>query len=241
MMTTTTSQPHLLPTFSRPSKRNFSSAARFNQQPTTNDQSTSPPKQPPPPPQQQQQQHHQAPTFYNLFSATFPAGPPPQSSFTPDLRQLRREFLQLQTTAHPDHSTSNDNGRHSAVINEAYRTLQDPLRRAIYLLSLHDINVEDESASLSSDGEGEGDAELLMLVMEAREAIDDASSEEEVAELRVQNDERIRRCVDVLEDAFGHADWDRAAGETVRLRYWMNIDESIRGWEKGEGGGIIHH
>ena len=47
-------------------------------------------------------------------------------------------------------------------INEAYKALQDPLARARYLLSLRNIDVEDESAKIAEN-------ELLMEVMEVRE------------------------------------------------------------------------
>lgn len=119
-------------------------------------------------------------------------------------------------------------------INEAYKTLQDPLKRAQYLLSLRGIDVEDESAKLSENA-------LLMEVMEAREAVEEVEDEEGLMEIKKENDERIRQSVEVLDAAFGKSDMDRAAEEAVRLRYWMNIEESIHGWEKGKGGGILHH
>ncbi|KAF2211566.1 hypothetical protein CERZMDRAFT_98448 [Cercospora zeae-maydis SCOH1-5] len=181
-------------------------------------------------------------THYDFFPQTFPSGPPPKASFTPDLRQLRREFLQLQSKAHPDLAPA-DRKAHaealSARINEAYKTLQDPLRRAQYLLAQQGIDVEDESAKL--DAAGGGDAELLMEVMEAREAVEEVESEEDLSSIREENNARVADSVRILEDAFAKADFGVAAKEAVRLRYWMNIEESIHGWEKGRGGGANHH
>ena len=122
----------------------------------------------------------------------------------------------------------------SSLINEAYKTLQDPLRRAQYLLSLQGIDVEDESAKLTG-------GDLLMEVMEAREAVDEVESEEELEALREENKGRVAASVEVLEDAFENAQWEDAAREAIRLRFWVNIAESIQGWEKGQGGGAIHH
>ena len=119
-------------------------------------------------------------------------------------------------------------------VNEAYKTLQDPLRRAQYLLSLQGIDVEDESAKLEEN-------ELLMEVMEAREAVEEVENEEELVSLRAENNERIKASVTILEDLFARNDLETAAQEAIRLRYWMNIEESIQGWEKGKGGGVIHH
>lgn len=119
-------------------------------------------------------------------------------------------------------------------LNEAYKTIQDPLSRARYLLATRGIDVEDESAKTEAN-------ELLMEIMEVREAVDEAASESQVAEIKEVNDVRIAESVAILEKAFAEDDMQQAADEAIRLRYWANIEESIQGWEKGRGGGIIHH
>lgn len=116
----------------------------------------------------------------------------------------------------------------SARINEAYKTLQNPLLRAQYLLSLRGIEVaEDETAKVE-------DPELLMEVLEAREQIEEAESEEDLVEMKTVNEERIRASEEVLENAFKEDDIEAAKSEAVKLRYWINIKESIDGWEKGK-------
>jgi molecular chaperone HscB len=115
----------------------------------------------------------------------------------------------------------------SARINEAYKTLQNPLHRAQYLLSLRGIEVaEDETAKVD-------DPELLMEVLDARETIEEAESESDLVDIKAENDERIRRSEEVLEEAFAQDDVQRAKEEAVKLRYWINIKESIDGWERG--------
>lgn len=176
-------------------------------------------------------------THYDLFPTTFPNGLPPASPFTPDSKQLHKEYLRLQAKTHPDLAPQEQKRQAEATsmrINEAYRTLSDPLKRAQYLLSLQGIDVEDESAKL-------GASPLLMEVMEAREAVEEAEDEAGLAEVRAENEERIAQSVGILEGAFGKGEWEAAAKEAVRLRYWANVEESIRGWEKGKGGGVLHH
>lgn len=119
-------------------------------------------------------------------------------------------------------------------INEAYKTLQDPLRRAQYLLQQAGLDLEDDSAKLS-------DGALLMEVMEAREAVDEVAEEAELDGLREENAARIESSVKILEETFAREAWEEAAQEAIRLRYWKNIEESIAGWEKGVGGGLTHH
>ena len=122
----------------------------------------------------------------------------------------------------------------SARINEAYKTLQSPLLRAQYLLSLRGIDVGGDEAARVED------AGLLMEVMEAREAIEEAESEEEVRVLQDVNEGRIERSVRVLEEAFRRDDVEGAGREAVRLRYWVNIKESLDAWEKGKPVVLMH-
>lgn len=78
------------------------------------------------------------------------------------------------------------------------------------------------------------DPELLMEVLEAREQIEEAESEDDLVEMKEENDARIEASVKVLEEAFARDDVDAAKGEAVKLRYWINIKESLDGWEKGK-------
>ncbi|KAL1836457.1 hypothetical protein VTJ49DRAFT_5132 [Mycothermus thermophilus] len=87
---------------------------------------------------------------------------------------------------------------HSALINAAYKTLSSPLLRAQYLLrELHGIDVESEehrgtgtSTQSHPLGGEETDMdpaeaqELLFTVLEAREAIEEAKTEEDLREVR---------------------------------------------------------
>ena len=125
-------------------------------------------------------------THYEFFPKTLSQGPPPAGPFRIDTRELRKEFLQLQAVAHPDrhpaHLKSRAEGT-SARINEAYKTLQNPLLRTQYLLSMRGIDVaEDETLKVE-------DPELLMEVLDTREDIENAQQEEDLAAMKEVNDE----------------------------------------------------
>lgn len=177
-------------------------------------------------------------THYTLFPSTLAAGPPPNGPFDIDLRTLRREFLQLQAKAHPDRQlNSADKSRAeglSALINEAYKTLSSPLLRAQYILHLNGIDVEDDETAKIDD------VELLMEVLEAREVIESAQEEGELEGVRTENEKRIARSEKVVADLCRRGDWDALKAEVTRLRYWINIQEALRGWEMGKPV-IIHH
>ncbi|KAK4131695.1 Co-chaperone Hsc20 [Trichocladium antarcticum] len=195
------------------------------------------------------------PTYYALFPQTLPLGPPPAGKFHIDLRALRREFLRLQAASHPDFhhaashtpssstpSQANNNSSSkspararaeatSALINTAYKTLSSPLLRAQYILhAQHGIDLEGDEAGAQTAP----DAELLMTVLEAREAIEEAEREEDLAEVRAANEERIRAAEAAIADALEGGDVPAAKEEAVRLRYWVNIREGVHGWERGK-------
>ncbi|RYC63203.1 hypothetical protein CHU98_g2987 [Xylaria longipes] len=73
-----------------------------------------------------------------------------------------------------------------------------------------------------------------MLVLETRECIEEAQEEADLEGLKIENDERIAESEDRLEELFAADDLDAAKAETVRLRYWVNVRESINNWEKGK-------
>lgn len=177
------------------------------------------------------------PIFYDLFPKTLPHGPPPEGPFIINARTLRSEFLQLQARAHPDRHSGPDKARAegtSALINSAYRTLLDPLKRAQYLLQLRGIDVaEDERLKVE-------DPELLMEVLEVRETIEAAQDEGELGPLKEKNEENVRRSEGVLDQAFRRDDVQTAMDEAVKLRYWINIRESLDAWEKGKPVVLVH-
>ncbi|KAG9854548.1 Co-chaperone Hsc20, partial [Aureobasidium melanogenum] len=176
-------------------------------------------------------------THYDLFPSLGPDALPPKGPFALDLSLLRKEFLQLQAKAHPDLAPQEKKRQAEALssrINEAYKTLQNPLLRAQYLLQMRGIDVAgDETAKVE-------DPELLMEVLETREIIEEAATEEELQPLKELNERRIAASVGVLEEAFKKDDMQAAKEEAVRLRYWINIRESVDAFEPGKPVVLIH-
>ncbi|KAJ5154046.1 Heat shock cognate protein B C-terminal oligomerization [Penicillium coprophilum] len=175
---------------------------------------------------------------YTIFPRTLPAGPPPGSPFTISTNDLRREFLQLQGLVHPDKYPNGTEKQQaealSARINEAYRTLLDPLQRAQYILrEWHGIDVTAEDASTKHAL----DAETLMEVMEVQETIEEvggsADAEAQIDALKKENEGRVDRCVESLGEALEKGDLEAARMECIRLRFWYSVGEGLREWEPG--------
>ncbi|KAK2758636.1 hypothetical protein FQN54_003326 [Arachnomyces sp. PD_36] len=195
------------------------------------------------PKQQREESEHSSPstaspdisTHYTIFPKTIPSGPPPSSPFAISPSELRREFLALQSLAHPDKfSPGIEKQRAEALssrINEAYRTLLDPLLRAQYLLlEKHGIDVTAEDGAAKKENQ---DNETLMEVMEVQEAIEEAENEATIGELKVENEARVEECVKSLGEAFDRGDIDAARRECIRLRFWYSVREGLREWEPG--------
>ncbi|KAK0716937.1 hypothetical protein B0T26DRAFT_740547 [Lasiosphaeria miniovina] len=171
------------------------------------------------------------PDFHH-HAAKASSSSPSNTTTAPDEQQCQREGNSAAQ------QTVRAAGATSALINQAYKTLSSPLARAQYLLR------EQHGADLEGDEHGAEtdplDAELLTTVLEAREAIEDAAREADLAPVRAANDARIAACEDALARAFEGGDLEAAKAETVRLRYWINIRESVDNWERGKPV-VLHH
>ncbi|KAF3928151.1 hypothetical protein AA313_de0204754 [Arthrobotrys entomopaga] len=177
-------------------------------------------------------------TYYTLFPQTLPDGPPPSGPFHIDPRLLRSEYLKRQQSTHPDlfpPSQRKQAELASSQLNKAYTTLLSPLLRAEYILTLRGYldPSADETAKVQ-------DEELLMEILEANEVLEAAEREEELDGLREVSKRRVEEGVRVIGEAFGRDELEKVRGEVVRLRYWMNVGESLRHWEKGKGVVLQH-
>lgn len=92
--------------------------------------------------------------------------------FQVDGSELAVRYRELQKVVHPDRFAAS--GQHSqrlslqaaTLVNEAFQTLKEPLRRAQYLLSLQGVDVDPQQQSLN-------DPAFLMQQMELREMLDE--------------------------------------------------------------------
>lgn len=71
------------------------------------------------------------------------------------------------------------------------------------------------------------DPDILGIVLEAREEIEDASTSQELAYIRAENETRYKATLKNLSDAFRRDDFQDAKRHTIRLKYWDKINQAI--------------
>ena len=107
----------------------------------------------------------------------------------------------------------------SSLLNKAYQTLLKPMGRALYMLKLHNINI-DEKDTIS-------DPEFLMDIMSINEQIGEASSVHDLDSVEVANNESIDMCIKEISEAFRMDRIEDAKSSTIKLRYYTTIQERI--------------
>lgn len=157
--------------------------------------------------------------------------------FRLDAEELERRFVSLSSEHHPDRHTDPldqaDAADKSSEIGHAYRVLADPEQRADALLTLRGGPAKESDSSLPQD--------LLMEVMEVREALEEAVEEQDEAELERlrgwaerERSERLKKIGDLLEQGDPDAALDDATGKRIRLelnalRYALRMLDQMPG------------
>lgn len=144
-----------------------------------------------------------------------------------DAPTLDRAYFDKQRQWHPDRFVSKPPEERSrasaeaASLNEAYRTLKDPLARAVYLAELKGVK-------LPGDGKTIDDPDLLMEAMDAREELQEASSVAEVEALARFAREDLEKGLVDLRRMFEANDRGAIKSTLLRLRYLDKFADEAR-------------
>ena len=156
----------------------------------------------------------------NLQSTDFELFDVP-SAFAQDAAQLDARWKDLQRQLHPDKFAAEGAVAQrvamqwSARINEAYRRLKDPVRRAAYLCELNGAPIDAERNTAMP-------ADFLMQQMELREALDDAADAATLEGVVTQAQALQRELLEQLaQQTDERANWP-AAAQTVRALMFLD-------------------
>lgn len=157
--------------------------------------------------------------YFELFG--IPVG------FRVDKAALAERYRELQKVVHPDRFASSDEAAQRASlqqttqVNEAYQTLKDPVKRAIYLLKLNGVD-------MALEKETTHDTAFLMEQLEMREQLAEARNQPDpmavLDELMGRIDGMIKALVAQLAMQFETATPEQleAARESVRKMQFLN-------------------
>jgi molecular chaperone HscB len=156
-------------------------------------------------------------TYFAMFSLP--------RKLTIDVAALERDFYKLSRRLHPDlyaRKSAEEQAwslRQSSLLNDAYRTLKEPVARTAYLLKLEGVRIEDENSE-TRDAQGKQSrvpADLL----------------EEVFELNMQLEEMRANLKMGEDDPALRGDLDRARTQFEEML--ATVDEDLRrawtGWD----------
>jgi molecular chaperone HscB len=154
--------------------------------------------------------------------------------------ELEKQFLALSKQLHPDRfAKAPPRERLEAVqattaLNDAYKTLKDPVRRAEYLLKLEGLDIADERGSVKAP------PSLLAEMMELNEQLAEARAERADERVRaLETEVRGHRthalsaieagfaALDAAEGAARREPLDRIAQALIALRYHARFLEQV--------------
>ncbi|CAG8786343.1 4198_t:CDS:2 [Acaulospora morrowiae] len=79
-----------------------------------------------------------------------------------------------------------------------------------------------------------------MEILDTRERLEEATSDEEAKIIQNESEARIERIIKKLSIAFKSKDLSRAKELTVKLQYWYNIRKAAVEWFPGKRAEIQH-
>jgi molecular chaperone HscB len=156
-----------------------------------------------------------------------------------EMGALEQKFLQLSWRLHPDNfvnSTEQERAislKRSSELNDAYRTLRDPIARVEYLLAI-------EGTRKNGENKQQAPPELLEEVFELNESLDELreakSSGSDTASLKRRLEAAEKNFEEKLHEVDGQLrsaarEWDNAidakADETARKRVMVQLNELL--------------
>ena len=148
--------------------------------------------------------------------------------FAQDAARIDARWKELQREAHPDRFAAQGAAAQriamqwSVRINEAYKRLKDPLRRAAYLCELRGAAVDAENNTAMP-------AEFLVEQMEWRESLEEAGSLGEVERLEGELVRARREALQRIEALLDERTDPAAAAQQVRaLMFIERFGEDVR-------------
>jgi len=157
-----------------------------------------------------------------------------EKAFELDGTALTRRYRELQQALHPDRFAASSQAERrwsvqaASRVNDAYTTLRSPLARAVYLLSLEGVDIDEETDTRM-------DPLFLMEQMELREALEGVLTASDPQRALEGIRDRIADTEQTIATRFasGFAGGD-TVGARTEARQWQFLDKLRREADQAE-------
>ncbi|XP_049879597.1 iron-sulfur cluster co-chaperone protein HscB [Pectinophora gossypiella] len=153
-------------------------------------------------------------------------------TFDLDEAELAKKYKELQKYLHPDKFANRNKEEleisemYSSLVNEAYKTLLEPLQRGIYMLRLRGKEIPEKT---------EVDKAFLMTIMEKNEEVESAETEQEIMKLNEENKMKIKELQKRVSMAFFDGDMKNVIKLLGIMKYYTSIDSQIQSVIRSKG------
>ncbi|KAM9446817.1 iron-sulfur cluster co-chaperone protein HscB [Clarias gariepinus] len=162
---------------------------------------------------------HEQATYFEILNC--------DQTFSLDTQKLQGKYIELQRSLHPDNFTQKSqteqkySEEQSALVNRAYRTLQKPVTRSVYLMQLRGVELESGTDSVA-------DPALLLKVMEVNEKLAGTQSVDEVNTVGQEVQETLKTLNEQINAALNKGDLRSAREILGRMKYFANLEEKVK-------------
>ncbi|KAL1273752.1 hypothetical protein QQF64_026566 [Cirrhinus molitorella] len=157
-----------------------------------------------------------------------------EQKFSLDTQKLQKKYVELQRALHPDNFSQKSlkeqeySEEQSALVNKAYRTLQKPLSRAVYMLELQGVLLEEGT-------DASADPAFLLEVMDINESLAETRSQDEVSAIGRSVREKLKDLTELMNSSLNKGDLLTAKELLAQMKYFTNIEEKAATGRKNQG------
>ena len=150
-----------------------------------------------------------------------------------DVKALEKDFYILSRKLHPDvYANSGEKEQRwseeqSSRLNDAYRTLKDPIKRTEYLLQLEGVELEEQSKAATEQARATGEQKKQVVPPSLLEEVFELNMQLEEMRMNKKTGERDEDLVKELEKQKGHLEHQFETLTEELKGYWNEWDKAI--------------
>lgn len=152
-----------------------------------------------------------------------------------DVAGLEREFYRLSRKLHPDlyaRATGQEQEwslEKSSQLNDAYRTLKDPVSRTQYLLKLEGVQLEEQSKAATDEARASGQEKKQVVPPELLEEVFELNMQLQELRMSKQTGEADPDTVEQLRAAKRNFEGKLSELQQELKAYWKEWDQAVTG------------